>query len=90
MIKLYTGYLVLFIGNLIVGQAVIKLTIVKYDNMLLKYDMYFSLQTEWKMAGQIRTTLAKKVRDVVNTNFNVYSIPFGQFIILMKLYTKDC
>ena len=32
MIKIYTGCLALFNGNLIVGQAVITLKIVKYDN----------------------------------------------------------
>ena len=35
MIKLYTGCLVLLIGNLIVGQAVITLKIVKYDTNIL-------------------------------------------------------
>ena len=32
MIKLYTGCLVLLIGNLIVGQVVVAIKIVKYDN----------------------------------------------------------
>ena len=31
MIKLYTGCLVLFIGNLIVGQSSDNIKIVKYD-----------------------------------------------------------
>ena len=48
MIKLYTGCLVLLIGNLIVGQVVLTFKIVKYDK-----NMKFGL----RLAGLLEILL---------------------------------